>query len=119
MNGQWKSLRSRAVAAQFVVVFALLFLPARVEAQNPPAVKSALTPPAAGAPATPQLSTAEKVAFEACEKIKQEAISKWQDAMQQEQAIAMEFNATHHGYHLNPMNFTVEPEAKAPVPAKK
>jgi hypothetical protein len=61
----------------------------------------------------PQLSTADRIALQSCEKIKQ-------DALQQEQTILTEFAASHPGYRVNPQNFIVEPEQPKPaLPVKK
>jgi Skp family chaperone for outer membrane proteins len=66
----------------------------------------------------PQLSTADRIALQSCEKIKQDAQKQWQDALQQEQAILTEFNTSHPGYRVNPQNFVVEPEQTKPEQPK-
>ena len=66
----------------------------------------------------PQLSTADRIALQSCEKIKQDAQKQWQDALQQEQTILSEFNANHPGYRVNPQNFVVEPEQTKPESVK-
>jgi hypothetical protein len=68
----------------------------------------------------PQLSTADRIALQSCEKIKQDVQKQWQDALQQEQTILTEFATNHPGYRVNPQNFIVEPEQPKPaLPAKK
>ena len=62
--------------------------------------------------ATPQLSTADKVAIGALEQHKQDAKKQFDDAQQGELAIIREWNAAHKGYHLNEQSFLPEPDEK-------
>lgn len=71
-------------------------------------------PAFAQAVATPQLSTADKIAIGAQEQRKQEAQKAYNDAQQTEASIVHEWEAAHPGFMLNPQTFSVEP-----VPAKK
>jgi hypothetical protein len=65
---------------------------------------------------TPELSTADRVALQSFEQRKAEAQKAYQDAMQGEAAVEKEFAATHHGFHINPQTFAVEPDAKTEGP---
>jgi hypothetical protein len=58
------------------------------------------------APATPTLSTADKVAIQTFEVAKQKAQNDYADAQQGENAVMQEWAAEHKGWHLNPSNFT-------------
>jgi hypothetical protein len=70
------------------------------------------------APSVPvQLTTAERVALHSCESAKQELQKRWQEIVQQEQAILTEFSAEHPGHHLNPQSFAVEDDATKAAPA--
>jgi hypothetical protein len=66
----------------------------------------------------PALSTADRVAIQACEKSKQEAQKQFQDAQQQELMILREFDAAHPGFTLNQQTFAVE-AVKAVEPKKE
>lgn len=63
----------------------------------------------------PRLSTAEKIALDACEKQKQDAQTAYQHATQQEQTIMVEFGAAHPGFHLDGATFAVEADPAKPV----
>lgn len=56
----------------------------------------------------PQLSTADRIALQSCEKDKQGAQKQWQEALQQEQEILKEFGTNHPGFHVNSQTFSVE-----------
>ena len=56
----------------------------------------------------PQLSTADKIAIQACEKSKQDAQKQWQDAQQQELSVLREWGSAHPGFHINQQSFAVE-----------
>ena len=77
------------------------------------------------ATASAQLTTAERVALQSCEAAKQNLQKQWQDIVQQEQQILVEFHAAHPGYRVNPITFAVEADPAKPVtpkpalPAKK
>jgi hypothetical protein len=82
-------------------------------AQQPPAPVPAPNP-------VPQLSTADRIALQNCQQMKQSAQKQWQDAGQQEQAVLSEFAAGHPGFHINPTTFIVEADQpKQPTPTVK
>jgi hypothetical protein len=72
-----------------------------------------------------QLTTTERIALQSCESAKQDLQKRWQEIMQQEQTILVEFHAAHPGYHVNSQTFAVEadqvkpalPKATTPKPA--
>lgn len=78
-----------------------------------PAFAQQASKPASAAP--PQLSTADKIAIQACEKSKQDAQKQWQDAQQQELSILREWNTAHPGFHVNQQSFAVEADPPQPV----
>jgi hypothetical protein len=95
---------------RWLAIFVLMAMP--VFAQQAPKVPVA----------PPQLGMAERVALQGCEKTKQDLQKQWQEITQQEQVILAEFNATHPGYHVNPVTFAVEadpPKVTPALPAKK
>jgi hypothetical protein len=63
----------------------------------------------------PQLSTAEHIAIQACEKSKQDAQKQWQDAEQQELTILREWDSAHPGFHINQQTFAVEADPPKPM----
>lgn len=72
----------------------------------------------------PQLSTADKIAIQACEKAKQDARTTFDTAQKQESEILKEWQSAHPGFTIDPQSFEIEPvkaPAKVPVPepAKK
>lgn len=73
----------------------------------PVGVTKQATPP-------PTLTTAEQIAIQACEKVKQEASKQFSEANQQELTVLRDFSAAHPGFTVNQQNFQVEaiPEPK-------
>lgn len=103
----------------FILVLALL--PALAYTQPRADAKDAtnhLTQTTSKILTVPQLSIAERLAIQSCEKDKAEAQKLWQQAIEQERQIMSEFNIAHPGYHLNPQTFAVEadsPKTAQPV----
>lgn len=60
----------------------------------------------------PTLSTADKIAIQACEEAKGKAQQAYQQAQQQELAVEREFTVDHPGWHLNPQTYVVEADPK-------
>ena len=73
--------------------------------------------PSAASPA-PQLSTAEKIAIQQCERAKSDAQKAFTEAQQQELMIEREWGAAHPGFHINTQSFAVEKDSPVPVPPK-
>lgn len=83
-------------------------------------------PPEPTAPSAPQLSTADKVAIQAIQKIQVDAAKEWQDAEQQKLTVLREWQMSHPGFrvHYNPQaptdpqNYAVEADAGSSSPSK-
>lgn len=94
----------------FLVTLALLVsIPALAQSKDSkPASKPEIKP-------APALSTAERIAFQACEKSKQDAQKQFSDAQQQELSVLREFGEEHPGFTVNQQTFQVE---AVPAPKK-
>lgn len=80
----------------------------------------AIAPFAVGEPPLPQLSTADKIALQTEEKVKQDASTQYQNAQQTELTILGEFTKLHPGFHVDTQTFVVSADPKPdPKPAAK
>lgn len=71
---------------------------------------------AADAPKTPTVGVSTRIALSACESKLQELQTSFQQAKNAEQQILAEWSTANPGWHLNPVSFAPEPDAK-PAPA--
>jgi hypothetical protein len=75
---------------------------------------------------TPQLSTADKVAIQAIQKVQVDAAKEWQDAEQQKLTVLREWQMSHPGFHVHynpqspndPQNYAVEADAGPASPSR-
>ena len=60
----------------------------------------------------PQLSTADKVAIQSLEKVKQDAQQTFNSAQQSEITVLREWETAHPGWNINPQTFAITAEPK-------